>query len=134
MAAKDDISVMAYGHIPSATAVSPLHSEELLFPHVEDSCEITMACYRADYSASRIARAVEDCDAHLLNLNVTSQPLDGGEMTVMLRVGMRNPMAVARSLERYGYRVVEIHSGTENDAAVDVTRERLGELMAHINI
>lgn len=114
--------------------MSPIHSEKHIFPPVEDSCEITMACYRADYSASRIARAVEDCDAHLLNLNITSQPLDGGEITVLLRVGHRNPDSVARSLERYGYSVVAVHTPSVTTESAEVTMSRIGELMAHLSI
>lgn len=93
-----------------------------------------MACYRTDYSASRISRAVEDCDAHLLNLNVTSQPLDGGEITILLRIGHRNPDSVARSLERYGYRVVAVHTPSVTSYAAEVTMNRIGELMAHLSI
>lgn len=67
---------------------------------------LTVACQRQDYSASRIAHAVEDCDAHLLNLNVTADSPSADIVTVELRVGHRNPTSVARSLQRYGFCVV----------------------------
>ena len=101
-----------------------LNPEELLFPAIADSCELTVACFPEHYSASRIARAVEDCDAHLLNLNVTSAALPTGEMSVRLRAGLRNAGSAARSLERYGYRVVEILTG-DPDAGSDSLTERV---------
>lgn len=99
---------------------------------MEESCELSVACYRADFSASRIARAVEDVDAHLLNLNVTSAVTDHGEVVVDLRVNRRSPDSVARSLERYGYRVVETRSdSSEPDSTLS---QRVGELLLHINM
>lgn len=91
-------------------------SLERLFPHREESSRLLVGCIPAEYSASRIARAVEDADAHLLNLNVTS---DGERMDnriiAELRVSHRSPMAVARSLERYGYDPYCV-SGTDSRA------------------
>ena len=109
-----------------------MHREERLFPPVEESSELSVACYRTDYSASRIAHAVEDVDAHLLNLNVTSLVTDHGEVVVDLRVNRRNAASVARSLERYGYRVVDIHDADEPIS--DSLSERVGELLLHINM
>lgn len=109
-----------------------LHGEERLFPEVEECCEISVACLRADFSASRICRAVEDADAHVLNLNVTSETLPAGEIVVDLRVSHRDAGAVSRSLERYGYTVVGVDSGYDRLAEEMV--DRIGELMAHISI
>ena len=109
-----------------------MHREERLFPSVEECSELSVACYRADYSASRIARAVEDVDAHLINLNVTSVVTDNGEVVVDLRVNRRNAVSVARSLERYGYRVVEIRD--TDSSSFDSLSERVGELLLHINM
>lgn len=103
-----------------------------LFPAVPDSSRILAGCRRSDYSASRVATAVEDCDAHLLNLNVTD--LGDEEMPVVfdLRVNLRNAESVARSLERYGYRILLAESG---DRADDTTlRERLDEVLRYINM
>ncbi|MBD5260154.1 MAG: hypothetical protein HDS46_05120 [Bacteroides sp.] len=109
----------------------PHHSPELLFAPVQDSCELTVEIDRADYSASAIARAVEDADAHLLNLNVTArEPLQEGCVAVELRVSHRNAGAVGRSLERYGYRVTDIREGF--DANRDTMLENYNELMLSI--
>ncbi|MDE5968732.1 MAG: hypothetical protein K2G64_06475, partial [Muribaculaceae bacterium] len=43
---------------------------ERLLPPVSEGSELVVAITPADYLASTIARAVEDTDAHLLNLNV----------------------------------------------------------------
>lgn len=106
---------------------------ERLFPHYDESCRILVSCIPSDYSASRIARAVEDCDAHLLNLNVTDdgRHLDN-RVVVELRVSHRSPVAVARSLERYGYEVVDIEHGALADDPV--AAQRINELIHYIEM
>lgn len=103
-----------------------------LFPPVEDSCRLTMVCRREQYAASTVARAVEDCDAHLLNLNVTDQATPDGEIVVELRVGINNGESVARSLARYGYEVVKITHDANVDAGT--MRSRIDELLHYIEL
>ena len=68
----------------------PASTLERLFPPVRESSMLMVACRRGDYSASRIARAVEDCDAHLLNLNVTADTDSfDNRIVAELRVGHR---------------------------------------------
>lgn len=96
-----------------------------------------MGCRREDYSASRIARAVEDCNAHLLNLNVTSfggtnvggdTSDDAGNdakfsVVFDLRVNLRDTAPVTRSLERYGYTVLDTCGAPGADD--DTLRDRI---------
>lgn len=103
-----------------------------LFPPVEDFCRLTMVCRREQYAASVVARAVEDCDAHLLNLNVTDQTTSDGEIVVELRVGVNNGEGVARSLARYGYEVVKISYDAKIDA--DVMSRRIDEILHYIEL
>ena len=106
---------------------------ERLFPPTEESSTIVVTCRRGDYSASRIARAVEDADAHLLNLNVTSDSeRSDNRIVAELRVSHRNPEAAARSLERYGYEVM----GTEGSADADesLMQSRYDELMRYLGV
>lgn len=85
---------------------------ETTFPAVTDSSEIVIEVAQSDYLASSIARAVEDCDAHLLNLNMLGTRLpDSDSCLVALRIDHRNADAVARSLERYGFGVVTLKNG-----------------------
>mgnify|MGYP005612521001 FL=1 len=84
-----------------------------LFPHNPDTSRITMWCAAADYSASRIAHAVEDCDAQLINLNVVAESPVPGTVAVELRVGIRNGASVVRSLARYGYSAIAADSEDE---------------------
>lgn len=99
-----------------------------------------MVCPRRHYSASAIARAVEDADAHLLNLNVTSVipaspdgvDFDSEAMIVDIRASHRNAGAVARSLERYGFHVCDIRQGF--DADLDNLRSRIEQLMTQIEL
>ena len=106
---------------------------EYLYPPVADSSRLLVGCSREDYSASRIAHAVEDCDAHLLNLNVTSNTVydadtyyaDNSKFPVVfdIRVSHRNADSIMRSLERYGYTVLDTEDapGADNDTV----RERI---------
>lgn len=108
------------------------HSEEFLFPTVEESVELSIECEAGEFSASRIARAIEDCDAHLLNMNVTSKQGDGGVMTVMLRAGMRNVALAISSLERYSYRVVEVYGSDSNGDST--LSERINDMLRRMNV
>lgn len=109
------------------------HSPERLFPERDEASELSVACYRGDYSASRLARAVEDADAHLLNLNLTSEITPAGEIVVDIRVSHRSPSSVVRSLERYGYNVIQIRESgsSDNDSTL---ADRASELLAYINV
>lgn len=109
------------------------HTAEHLFPPMKECCELTIECSRSDYSASAIARSVEDADAHLLNLNVTSSVASSpSNVRADLRVSHRNAGSVARSLERYGFEVIEIRDGFDVDALL--VRERVNDLLARIDV
>lgn len=112
------------------------HSAARLFPLVDDTSELTLVCRRSDYSASTIARATEDCDTHLLNLNITADPSPDGNpesIVVEIRIGRRDPSAVARSLSRYGYDVVDTRSPM-TDMAGDRALGRIRELIRHLEV
>lgn len=101
---------------------------------------IVVECAADQYSASLLSRAVEDCDAHVLNLNVVSGVALGEPSVVELRVNHRNPEPVARSLERYGYTVVATRSSAPGDDSDDdggpdaVARRRVNELIRLLNV
>lgn len=93
---------------PEKNAVTGGASAELrrLFPYTPECSSLIVECPASDYSASSIARAVEDCNAHLLNLNVTDmKSVFPGNVVIDLRIDHRDSDAVSRSLERYGYSV-----------------------------
>ena len=128
MTSKDIISPNEFLPVLSAEP-----SIDRISPPRQEASRLLVSCLPSDYSASRIARAVEDADAHLLNLNVTTdgERLDNRVVTE-LRVSHRSPLAVARSLERYGYEVVDV----EHDALADdpLAADRLNELMYYIDL
>ncbi len=94
---------------------------------------LVVACRPNDFSASALARAVEDSDAHLLNLNVTDRRLDDGRITIELRTNHRNGASTARSLERYGFEVVAIDGlAPDGDAKIDDTLRRRAAELTHI--
>lgn len=112
-------------------AVAPA-TLEWLVPRRDEASELTVVCTAADYSASRIAHAVEDCDAHLVNLNVTAEAAPGGLTLVHLRITHSDPTAVARSLERYGYDVVASSAASALDD--DDARRRALEVAHYLSL
>lgn len=111
-------------HIGEIDAESMLRGLESLISARDDSSVITLQCAPGDYSASRIAMAVEDTDTHLVDL--WTHPTDGGMVEVNLRVRRDDPSTVVHSLERYGYEVVNASGKTYRDA--ETTAMRLLEL------
>lgn len=121
---------------PQPTYAAPHFDLDRLVPPMTDGSTIIVAVDPSDFLASRMARAVEDTDAHLLNLNVTAERTPHDELIVHLRVDRRNGDAVARSLERYGYRILSV----ENAATMggpdldDATRDRVNALLRYLEI
>ena len=91
----------------------------------DDSSVVT-----SDYSASMLARAVEDADVHLVDL--LSVPAPDGKVEVMLRVRAGDATAAAHSLERYGYDVTDMYC--DGAAPDSVAMERLLGLQALMNV
>ena len=102
-------------------------------PPNADAGSLTLTCSPGHYSASAIAHAVEDADAHLLNLNVTAEKTDSGDMIVELRVSHRNTLSVARSLARYGFTVVNT-DGTDSDNAAGDRPNPYAALIRYLEI
>lgn len=96
----------------------------------DDCSVVTVECPAEDYSASRIARAVEDADVHLVDM--LSVPAADGYLSVMLRVRCEDPTSVTHSLERYGYSVTEVSANSWCDG--EAALERLMEVKALLDI
>lgn len=96
----------------------------------EDCCIVRIQCRPDDYSASHIARAVEDADVHLVDL--LTNPADNGYISVTLRVRCEDATGVSHSLERYGYEVTDILGSRPADPSVAL--ERLLAVQTLINI
>jgi hypothetical protein len=78
---------------------------------------------------------VEDCDAHVLNLNVTGNTADNGaSLIVDLRVEHRNAMSVVRSLERYGYIAIPISDDADSTADSNNANEEMSALERFLSI
>lgn len=105
---------------------------ERRYPDNDNATELIVASRPVDYSAAAIARAVEDCNAHLLNLNVTDRRTPDGNLIVDLRIDHRNGEPVARSLERYGYEVIDFNS--PDSLSLDTARERANEILRILDI
>lgn len=111
---------------------------------VTDWTRLLIGCRREQYCASMLARAVEDCNAHILNLNVTTPGAITGDaaiddkaipdfpVQVELNVSIRNSESIIRSLERYGFTVLNCFSSDDeiNDKSIDNYRN----LMRYLEI
>lgn len=96
----------------------------------DDSSVIVISCHPSDYSASMIANAVEDADAHLVDL--ISTPMPEGMLRVTLRIRHSDPSATVRSLERYGFNVTGAHGASYADARI--ADERIAALQTYLNV
>lgn len=102
---------------------------EVFFPPNSEACSLLVGCSVHDFSASLIARAVEDCDARLLNLNVTSISYAEAPLTVALRINHRDPSRVIRSLERYGYSVLATDAPADADDRLQSNYDQLMRIL-----
>ena len=112
---------------------------ETLYPPRPDTSRLLVGCPRGEYSASRLCMAVEDCNAHVLNLNVTAQgEVADDYMVVDMRVDHRSVAPIQRSLERYGYEVLLVRSDSSEDSEAedynDTLRRRIQELLRYIEL
>lgn len=96
---------------------------------------IVVTCDRTNYSASRIACAVEDCDVHVLSLAMTPDSVGYDTITVELRVDTPSATNVVRSIERYGYEVTYVDTPVAgNDPIDDAARFRALEALRLIEV
>ncbi len=116
-----------------AGQLSRLERLETLLPPADDAAELLVAVPPGQYSASAIARAVEDCDTRLLALSITPMRDSRGWPVVMLRVDAASGPAVGRSLERYGYETVHtLFPGDDLDRRRAM--DRANELLRYLSV
>ena len=95
-----------------------------------DCSVIEIECAPGDYSASHIARAVEDSDVHLVDLLTT--PGAQGRVHVTLRVRCEDPEGAVHCLERYGYEVRDVF--THGNVLPGLSMDRLLALQTLMNV
>ncbi len=105
-----------------------------LFPPLPDESRLLVECPHGQYSASIITRAIEDCDAQVMNLNVTSLGYEDGEAATIVdvRVNRRNTDSICRSLARYGYEVID--TTVASDADNERLRLRAAEILRYLEM
>lgn len=113
-------------------AMAMLRGLDAMLDTAAESSWIDIDIPSADYSASAIARAVEDADANMLDMITSPHPSSQSLLRVTLRVSHTDPSAVVRSLRRYGFEVVS--ELPETAADLETTRERLSQLQLYLNI
>ena len=109
------------------------NSQKNLFPYNPDSSRFVVLCRREDYSATRIAHAIEDVGAHVLNLNVTDQKPAGDDLlAVDVRVDRQDISSIIRSVARYDFTVFgEANAST---AITEAEQQRIAELLRYIDV
>jgi hypothetical protein len=114
--------------------LSPTEKACVLAPPVQqDGSELLLSCSPDQYSASSIARAVEDCDAQLLGLSVTGMRDVDGWPVIALRVNVSDASGVERSLRRYGYESIFTSSASDSTLRRRA-EERARELLHYLEI
>lgn len=96
----------------------------------DDSSIISLQCSPEDFSASRIAHAIEDAGAHLVDL--LTVPAKDGMLLVTLRVRHTDPSSAISQLERYGFKVTDASGSSFVNA--EIAAERLLALNTFLNI
>lgn len=113
--------------------LSPQELLQAILPDADDCCELLVACPPGDYSASALSRGVEDCDARVLAMAVTSMRDAEGRPVVMIRANSRTPESIARSLARYGYEVLHT-TGAVSSHEQNRAMARVNELLHYLEI
>lgn len=116
--------------IGSVDSQSMLETLGRQIPMRDDCSVLVVECAPADYSASHIARAVEDADVHLVDL--LSTPAAEGKLHVTMRVRCEDPEAVVHSLERYGYDVLSVWAS--EGVSPTASLERILSLQTLMNV
>lgn len=98
----------------------------------DDCSVVTVECRPEDYSASLLAHAVEDSDAHLVDMLTT--PAEDGKIRVTLRVRHSDPTAAVHNLERYDFHVVYAHAAEGISSDAEIAVERLLSLQTLLNV
>lgn len=98
----------------------------------DDCSVVTVECRPEDYSASLLAHAVEDSDAHLVDL--LTSPADDGCVRVTMRVRHTDPSAAVHSLERYDFKVVEAYGAKDGVRDAEIAFDRLLSLQTLLNV
>lgn len=101
---------------------------KISFSRTEDSSLISLSIPVRDYSASAIARAVEDSDSHLLAM--ATSPSEDGMLETIIKVGRKDPAGAVRSLRRYGFNVTY---ADESPIFEQLSKERLDQLRIYLN-
>lgn len=101
-----------------------------LIPPRFDSSVLTLRCTPAEFSASRIAHAVEDAGANILDF--FSTPAPDGMLEITLRVHSADPSSAIHHLERYGFEVADAAGSRFVDA--ETAADRLHQLQVLINV
>lgn len=103
---------------------------------LRDTSRIVLYCDRADYSASRIARAVEDADVHVISLVMSPDTEIADRLNVDIRITSPSATAAVRSLERYGFEVIAVDSPRNDDSLPDddTARQRALEVLRILDI
>ena len=104
-----------------------------LNPSKPDTSELLLTCAPSDYSASAIAKAVEDCDAQLLGLSVSDMRDERGWPVIAICVNRRATDGIERSLSRYGYETIMASAPPDSEERIRA-RDRVNELLHYLEI
>ena len=117
----------------SLGAVELVRAAAASFPLAPGASLIEAECDVEQYSASGVARAVEDADVQMLGLwTRPAGASDPSKVKFLIMTGAHDPSGAEHSLQRYGFTVTETFADDAPDYSTAL--ERLGALQMYLKV
>lgn len=94
----------------------------------------SVSCHSSEYSGSRLAHAVEDCDLHLLYLDVCPSTGREGYLDIDIETSAGSLSRLVASLERYGYEVESADAPEGDETPDDTLSLRAAEVLRYLDV
>lgn len=118
-----------------AGELTPAERLEAIWPQQPESSLMLISCAPEHYSASAIAKGVEDCNVQLTGLSVSAMRTRNGWPVVAVAVNSRTVEGIERSLARYGYQTIfALSSADAAEPERQRAMERINELIHYLEI
>lgn len=115
----------------SITLANLVSSFSILTAAGQPGAILVLSLAPQDYSPTMLSRIIEDNNAKIISLYVTTEP-NGRELTITIKVNTQETSSIMRSFDRYGYSVkYHFLASSQLD---DFYRSRYDELMKYMNI
>lgn len=101
------------------------------FAFQSDGGVLVISIESIHYSLSEISRLIESNQAKILGVLVESDPFTHERLLIHLKINQTDLSRIVATLERFDYKVLEVHHKTE---MTSLDKERLDQLMKYLGI